>query len=627
MTNLPDIQFDLTRFLQNLSLGIVVRDTAGEIIIYNEAAEKLLGLTADQMQYGQAPPLGWELLDENGNAFDPGAYPSHICLQTGKPQTDILMGVKKTGNDLTWLSTSSDPIFSSGNKTPDFVVTTYTDITERRKTEEKLRQSEEQYHRMVNEVQDYAVLLLNKEGLIQNWNLGAEAIKGYKEYEIIGKPISVFYLPEDIKNGLPEKLLADAVKDGKAADEGWRVRKDGTLFWATIVISTIHDDLGNIIGFSKVTRDTTERKLNLDALENERKRFSDLTQNVPGVIYQWEEKSDGTYGFTYVSPRFKEYFNLEVDEMGNIENYIHPGDKERWRASIEEANRTGKPWFFEGRLLYPDNSVIWWQGASKMSVSNSDKKIYNGIMININDRKKTEEDLQKLNERLTVSNQELEQFAYVASHDLQEPLRMVSSFLQLLQKKYAGQLDEKADQYINFAVEGSERMKKLINDLLNFSRISTDYDNKEMVDCNAVLKGVLKILDPVLKSNDARITYSGLPLITGNAVQLAQLFQNLLSNALKYRSEQKPEIEISCKENPSEWAFSVSDNGIGVDPKYNEKIFIIFQRLHNRNEYSGTGIGLAICKKIVEQHGGKIWIESEPGKGSTFYFTISKISR
>jgi len=252
-------------------------------------------------------------------------------------------------------------------------------------------------------------------------------------------------------------------------------------------------------------------------------------------------------------------------------------------------------------------------------------------IIDITERRQHEKQLRTLNldlakraSELAASNAELERFAYIASHDLQEPLRMVSSFLQLLQKRYGGHLDNKADQYIHYAVDGAERMKALIMDLLEYSRVGTAKEGFGKVDVNTVLEEVGDVFREKIISAQASIDIGPMPCVWGDKVQVSQLFQNLLSNALKYHSDRPPVIIIRAKEEPGFWRFSIEDNGIGIESQFFDKIFIIFQRLHNKSEYSGTGIGLAICKKIVERHGGKIWVESAPEKGSTFFFTISK---
>lgn len=225
-------------------------------------------------------------------------------------------------------------------------------------------------------------------------------------------------------------------------------------------------------------------------------------------------------------------------------------------------------------------------------------------------------------QELARSNNELQQFAYIASHDLQEPLRMITSYLQLLERRYRGQLDADADDFIQYAVDGALRMRTLINDLLTYSRIGTRGQSFELTDSSAALKRAIANLEVAIAESNAIITYADLPQVQADPTQLVQLFQNLVSNALKFRSESSCLVEVTAKQQENAWLFSVKDNGIGIDPQYTEQIFIIFQRLNNRTDYPGTGIGLAVCKKIVERHGGSIWVESAFGEGATFHFTL-----
>jgi light-regulated signal transduction histidine kinase (bacteriophytochrome) len=245
-----------------------------------------------------------------------------------------------------------------------------------------------------------------------------------------------------------------------------------------------------------------------------------------------------------------------------------------------------------------------------------------GMIRDITQRKQAESKLQKTAQDLTRSNLDLEQFAYVASHDLQEPLRAVAGGVQVLKKRYQGQLDSRADELIAHTVDGVSRMQTLIDDLLSYSRVGTRGKEFEPIDLNNILKQALANLESPIHEAGAVISHDHLPILQADAAQMTQLFQNFIGNAIKFRGEEPPAIHLAARREDDHWLFSVKDNGIGINTEYFERIFVIFQRLHTRAEYPGTGIGLAICKKIVERHGGRIFVESEPGRGSTFSFTI-----
>jgi signal transduction histidine kinase/PAS domain-containing protein len=242
----------------------------------------------------------------------------------------------------------------------------------------------------------------------------------------------------------------------------------------------------------------------------------------------------------------------------------------------------------------------------------------------ITERQRAEDELRRTLAKLERSNQELERFAYVASHDLQEPLRMVASYTQLLAQRYGDRLDQDAHEFIGFAVDGATRMRRLINDLLEYSRVTTHGDNLAPVDAQAVLKEALTNLRAAIQDTGGVVTAEPLPWVLADATQLAQVFQNLIGNALKFRGEAPPRVHITVTPREGAWLFAVADNGIGIDPQYFDRIFIIFQRLHPSQRYPGTGIGLALCQRIVERHGGRLWVESAPGHGSTFYFTLRR---
>ncbi len=312
-------------------------------------------------------------------------------------------------------------------------------------------------------------------------------------------------------------------------------------------------------------------------------------------------------------------------------NELWHDPEQEWSHIIQQAIATQKTVNFDYQLMIEgepawftasispllDNSVVW---VARNLTEQKDSVVW--VARNITERKHFEHELQQLNQELARSNQELEQFAYVTSHDLQEPLRMVISFTQLLSQNYAGQLDEQADQIIGFAVDGATRMQRLIQDLLSYSRVGTQTKVLEEVDCNQIVESAIANLKLSIEESETTLNRATLPTLTTHPLQLTQLFQNLIGNAIKYRDNAAPIIDIGYQLETDHHLFWVKDNGIGIDPKHADRVFMVFQRLHTRKEYSGTGIGLAICKKIVDQQGGKIWVESNLDQGSTFFFTL-----
>ena len=366
---------------------------------------------------------------------------------------------------------------------------------------------------MIDEIEDYAILLLDKNGLIQNWNKGAEKIKGYSADEIIGKHFSIFYPDEDRKNGVPHSLLKAAAENGKAIHEGWRLKKDGSTFWGSVVITALHNDEGDLIGFTKVTRDLTEKK---------------------------------------------------------------KADEKILSASLK---------------------------------------------------------LEQKNKELERINEELSSFAYISSHDLQEPLRKIQTFCDRIIETEFQNLSEKGKEYFQRMQAGASRMQKLIRDILAYSRMTTADKKLEVTNLNDVLTQSKIELEVLIMEKKAVIETERLPTIKVIPFQIQQLFYNLLNNALKFsKNDVVPRIVVrseivNADILPDPYPLgaqvychiSISDNGIGFEPEYEKKIFEVFQRLHGRTEYGGTGIGLAICKKIVENHNGFISAEAVPNQGATFH--------
>jgi PAS domain S-box-containing protein len=395
------------------------------------------------------------------------------------------------------------------------------------------------------------------------------------------------------------------------------VKEDGSLIWLSVsAVPTNVADWRVIL----VNMNITDRKKAENALRQSEERFSkaflaspaalSITSLLDAHFVDVNDSFISMFGYTRseVIGRRAEELNLYPELVARKEM----GRQLREKGFIREYELKTRTKTGEERYALISAEILQLE---------SNKHIIS-IIYDITQRKQDEESLRRTAEELVRSNAELEQFAYVASHDLQEPLRAVAGMVQLLQQRYQGKLDERADEYIEHAVSAATRMQGLINDLLAFSRVDRKGKPFDWVSIERVILAVQDNLMVTIRENDASITHDPLPSVYGDDTQLIQLFQNLIGNAIKFRSQEQPKIHISAEQQPEKWVFSIRDNGIGIEPQYFERIFAVFQRLHTRREYPGTGIGLAICKKIVERHNGQIWVDSQPGQGSTFYFTI-----
>ncbi|HTL48634.1 MAG TPA: PAS domain S-box protein [Verrucomicrobiae bacterium] len=494
---------------------------------------------------------------------------------------------------------------------------------------EPLRPADDAYRLMVASVQDYAIFLLDPAGLIQTWNKGAERINGYKADEIIGRHFSLLYEPDDIQKGKPDLELREALKRGSVRDQGWRLRKDGSRFWADVTLTALHGEDGTTRGFCKVTRDMTEQKAAEDKMRLSDERLRLMIESVQDYAIYMLDPEGNIASWNVGAERNKGYKAAEILGKHFSVFYTDPDLKNKLpQRNLEIAVREGHC-VDEGWRVRKDGTVYW--ASIVITPLRNKEGVLTGfvkVTRDMSERKQAEDKLEKeVQERtreLRQSNRELEQFAYVASHDLQEPLRTVATYIDLLNARCGEKLDSASREYMNFAIDAAERARELIRDLLEFSQTGAKINSIRPADFGSILKQVLANLRASLESNQAEIEAGPMPIVPADGARILQLFQNLISNALKYRSERPLKIKVSSEETPDSWVFSVEDNGIGIAPEHHKKIFGLFQRLHAKHKYPGTGIGLAICQKIVEGHGGMIWVESEAGKGSTFKFTLPK---
>jgi PAS domain S-box-containing protein len=529
------------------------------------------------------------------------------------------------------------------------------DVTERKRAEEALCEARDQLERRVlertselREAMSYnrnlieasvdPLVMIGPEGKITDVNRATENITGRSRRELIGSDFSNYFIE-------PQKARAiyrHVFETGIVRDYELLLRhKDGHATPVQYNASVYRDEFGAVIGVFAAARDMTEVK-NTEANLVQSKQLLDKTGKLARVG-GWEiDLKTNTLSWTDM---VYEIHEVERDFQPTVETGINfyapeaiPVISEAVRLAIEE----GRPFDHELQLITAKKKRLWVRAIGGPIHENGQVIRVGGAFQDINERKLADDELKRHRDHLEElvqertrelaeavknlerSNVELEQFAYVASHDLQEPLRMVSSYTQLLAQRYEGQLDEKAKKYIDYAVDGSVRMQRLINDLLTYSRISTRGKSPQPTDSHTVLGEALRNLQAAIEESGAMVTNDDLPTVRVDPSQLLQVFQNLIANAIKFRGECPPRIHVAAQDQGREWLLSVRDNGIGIDPQFADKLFVIFRRLHTRQDYPGTGIGLAICKRIVERHGGRIWVDSELGKGSTFYLTIPK---
>lgn len=532
------------------------------------------------------------------------------------------------------------------------------DITVRKKAEQELRTSEERYRTIVDSVTGYAIFMLDPEGKVANWSRGAERIEGYKSAEIVGRHFSRFYPAEDVADGKPERELTEAKEKGRVEDEGWRVRKDGTRFFANVIISGVRDALGQLKGFVILVRDVTERH----RIEQMHVHFRALFDSLPGLYVVLTPD----FSIVAVSDAFLKATMTEREGLLGHKYFDifpdNPNDPQatgetNLRASLSrvlKSNRSDTMAIQKYDIRRPDGTFEerYWSPVNS-PVLGADRRIEYiihrvedvtefvkqkreaGQNVEIRNRLdnmeaeifRSSQRVQAANNQLRAANSELEAFSYSVSHDLRAPLRHIDGFADLLNSHASATLDDKGKRYLKTIADSAKRMGALIDDLLVFSRIGRAEMKRTDVNLNSLVDEVIH--DLRIETNNRNVVWKrqDLPVVDADPALLRQVFVNLLANAVKYTRPRDPAIiEIGCVKKGDEDTLYVRDNGVGFDMTYVGKLFGVFQRLHRAEEFEGTGIGLANVQRIIVRHGGRVWAEGKMDEGATFYFTLPTAS-
>jgi PAS domain S-box-containing protein len=601
--------------------AFISMDEAGRITAWNPEAETTFGWSEDEAlgrnlaetiipdRYRQAHRRGLEQFFESGRSAVLNRRIEIEALHRDGHEFPIEMTI-------TAIRTGSGYVFNS------FLH----DISERKQAEQALRRLAE-----IIEASGDAIFSTGTGGEITSWNAGAERLYGYTPEEAIGGSLRMLVAPDNPRDfDVLERALGGGRLDDHETDQ---LRKDGSIVPVSLSLSPIRGASGAITGASVIARDRTERKRAEDALREVQEAFRSAFEDAPigMALFSVDPSEDGR--LLQVNTSLCSITGYSADELlrTNLHALSHERDQEQELPLSEDLLAGRIPNYqIEKRFVRRDGSPVWVL-HNVSTVHDASGRLLYGIAQaqDITERKRAEDgltrvaaELEKRAVELERSNADLQQFAYVASHDLSEPLRMVTSYVQLLERRYGDKLDADAHEFIEFAVDGVNRMQRLIDDLLAYSRVGTSEFRREPIDVKALVEDTLRGMRATVEESAAIITIEDLPTVVGDPGQFRQLFQNLIGNGIKFVEDGPPRIGVSAERDGNVWRFAVSDNGIGIDAQHADRIFAVFKRLHGRDAYPGSGIGLSICKRIVERHHGRIWVERNDGGGSRFCFTL-----
>ena len=632
--------FDDTLFdalTQDLDDGLILVDLCTHALRWNRAALAMHGCAGGVPSPDNLESLAaaYDLCTAEGTHLAVERRPIAQVLRGERVKDlEILLRRKQDGWERL-LRYSGRLVVGSGGQAP-IAVLTVCDVTERRRSERTFRE-QETLLQLAYEAADLGILRndpVTKEFIFDG---RAQAHYGFDVPRVPRAELQARIHPEDVGRleGEIQAVTASAPA-GRIATEYRVIHPDGSVHWLLVHVRLACIGEGaerrTVVGYG-TSQEITAQKLVEEELRLRSEELARIVDMLPAAIWIADDPQ-------CMHVRGNRYANdlLHVAPDTNVSQSEGSGSPVRLRQfsdgrelgpedlPLQKAAATGEPQVdFELHIERTDGgNVVLLGGAVPLLDAKGSPRGAVAAFYDVTARKRAEYELYRTVEELKRSNAELEQFAYVASHDLQEPLRALTGMVQLLQQRYKGKLDARADEYINLAVEAAGRMQGLIGALLAFSRVDRYGGPIEAVDMNGVLGHALANLQVAIREAEASVTYDPLPQVAADGPQITQVFQNLIGNAIKFRTAAVPQIHVGAVSQPGAWQFFVRDNGIGIDPEHAERIFLIFQRLHSRREYPGTGIGLALCKKIIERHGGKIWVESEPGAGATFYFTLPK---
>ncbi|MEP6750303.1 MAG: PAS domain S-box protein [Bacteroidota bacterium] len=593
--------------------GIVIANSNGEIVLVNKQTEQLLGYSRE------------ELIDQEADIL----LPHNTKEKYFQLRSSYLLnpGAREMGTGVqTWLLTkenkkvpveiSFSPLMINNEL---LVLASLRDITVRRQNEELLEKTRVNFEMLVNGVENYSIFMVDKDGLVTSWNEGAEKIKGYSADEVIGQSIGIFYTDPDRQAGLPGKNLALAKERGVFETEGFRVRKDGSVFLANVVFTKLTDKDGNFAGFAKITKDITQATKDQEKMQflagiTENIQDPIITTDTKHSITRWNEAAEHLLGWSSAEAMGK--------RTGDLLKVYYPGQSREEIIAILDKNKN-----WHGEVIYHNRDGRPLNVLVTVSLLSDKEGSVTGSVVLIRDitrRVEAENALKILNEELARANSEMEAFSYSVSHDLRAPLRAISGYTHMLEDAVTVN-DAESVRLMNNIRAYAEKMGKLIDGLLNFSRLG----RKELMKINVGFSPLVSRLcaDAVSQYPDRIITCTiePLPVVWADQVTIENVWENLISNAVKYTMQRESAIiTIGYVEEDSKYIFHITDNGDGFDMQYAHKLFGVFQRLHSEKQFPGTGVGLALVHRIITKHGGSIWVKAVPGAGATFYFSLPK---